>query len=111
MRAHRRREVYASAGLDQWSRRVVSGGNTRCAQPVGHDSGAGARGDKPVEAAEVLVAGATHQTNASGVVVITGAAGDVELTVVKSGYVPASAKVHVSAGAQQNVDVDLQPEC
>jgi outer membrane receptor for ferrienterochelin and colicins len=66
--------------------------------------------DKPIEKAEVLVAGVAHQTDASGVIVITATAGEVELTVVKAGYIPASTKVLLSAGAQQNVDVDLLPE-
>jgi iron complex outermembrane receptor protein len=67
-------------------------------------------GDKPVERAQVVVAGVAHLTNPLGVVEITSAAGDIEITIVKTGYVPASAKVLVSAGAQQIVDVDLQPE-
>jgi iron complex outermembrane receptor protein len=67
-------------------------------------------GDKPVEHAEVLVGGVAHQTDASGVAAITLVTGQAELTIVKAGYVPASAKVLVSAGAQQIVEVDLQPE-
>ena len=69
-----------------------------------HDAGS------PVEQAEVLVAGVAHQTDASGVVMITLAAGEAQLTIVKAGYVPATATVQVSAGNQQNVDVGLQPQ-
>jgi iron complex outermembrane receptor protein len=65
---------------------------------------------KPAEKAEVVIAGAAHQTDAAGVVLITVPAGEIELTVVKAGYVPVSAKVSVSSGSQQNVVVDLQPE-
>ena len=65
---------------------------------------------EPVEQADVLVAGEAYRTDASGVAVIPAAAGDVELTIVAPGYVSASAKVHVAAGAQRDVDVDLQPE-
>ena len=66
--------------------------------------------DKPVVAAEVLVAGATHQTDASGSVTATVTPGAVELTVVKAGYVAATASVQVAAGSLQDVVVDLQPE-
>jgi outer membrane receptor for ferrienterochelin and colicins len=66
--------------------------------------------EKPLENAEVLVAGATHHTDAAGDVVITVAPGDVELTVMKSGYVPAKAKLRVSAGTQPAVMVDLHLE-
>jgi outer membrane receptor for ferrienterochelin and colicins len=66
--------------------------------------------DKPVEKAEVLVAGAVHQTDASGTAQIQVPAGEAELTVVKSGYVTTTVKVTVTAGAQQDVTVDLQPE-
>jgi iron complex outermembrane receptor protein len=65
---------------------------------------------KPVESAEVLVAGAVHQTDASGAVQIALGPGDVVLTVVKSGYLPATVQVHVPAGVQQDVTVELQPE-
>jgi outer membrane receptor for ferrienterochelin and colicins len=66
--------------------------------------------EKPVENAEVLVAGVAYQTDASGSIAITVVPGDVQLTVVKPGYVAANAKLHVTAGAQQDVTVDLQPE-
>jgi outer membrane receptor for ferrienterochelin and colicins len=66
--------------------------------------------DKPVEKAEVLVAGAVQQTDVSGTVQIRVPAGEAELTVVKSGYVTTTVTVTVTAGAQQDVTVDLQPE-
>ena len=66
--------------------------------------------DKPVEKAEVLVAGAVQQTDASGTAQFQVPAGEAELTVVKSGYVTTTVKVTVAAGAQQDVTVDLQPE-
>ena len=56
--------------------------------------------DKPVVAAEVLVAGATHQTDASGSVTATVTPGAVELVVVKAGYVAATASVQVAAGSR-----------
>jgi outer membrane receptor for ferrienterochelin and colicins len=66
--------------------------------------------EKPLEKAEVLVADATHLTDASGDVVITVVPGEVELTVVKGGYVAANARLRVSAGKQQEVTVDLPRE-
>ena len=65
---------------------------------------------KPVEKAEVLVAGAVQETDASGMAQIQVPAGETKLTVVKSGYVTATAEVTVAAGAQQHVTVDLEPE-
>jgi iron complex outermembrane receptor protein len=52
--------------------------------------------DRPVENAQVFVAGVAHQTDASGTARLQVAAGEVELTV--------------TSGAEQNVTVDLQPE-
>ena len=66
--------------------------------------------DKPIEKAEVLGAEVVQETDASGVVQIPVKAGAVELTVVKSGYVRATVKITVAAGAQQDIVVDLQPE-
>jgi iron complex outermembrane receptor protein len=65
-------------------------------------------GDTPIERAAVLVAAATHETDASGSVVIPVTPGDVELTIFKPGYVPANVKVRVLANAQQDLNVDLQ---
>jgi iron complex outermembrane receptor protein len=67
-------------------------------------------GELPLEKAAVVFAGISHETDSSGIVVIAVPAGDVELTIVMAGYVQASAKVRVSAGARQDVDVDLQPD-
>jgi iron complex outermembrane receptor protein len=66
--------------------------------------------DRPVVAAEVRVAGATHQTDASGSVTATVTPGAVALVVVKAGYAAATASVQVAAGSVQDVVVDLQPE-
>jgi outer membrane receptor for ferrienterochelin and colicins len=66
--------------------------------------------EKPVVDAEVIVAGVTHRTDSSGIAEIVVVAGDVEVTVVKSGHLPATAKVHVAATTRQDVTVDLQPE-
>ena len=67
--------------------------------------------EKPVEGAEVVVAGATHRTDNSGLVTVTAvAAGSVEVNVVKSGFAPATASVQVAAGAIQHIVVDLQPQ-
>src|SRR5688572_5181976 len=66
--------------------------------------------DRPVENAQVFVAGVAHQTDASGTARLQVAAGEVELAVSKSGYVTATVKMTVTSGAEQNVTVDLQPE-
>jgi outer membrane receptor for ferrienterochelin and colicins len=66
--------------------------------------------EKPVENAEVVVAGITHRTDASGATIVTTLPGAVEVTVVKAGFAPATASVQVAAGAVQEVVVDLQPQ-
>lgn len=65
--------------------------------------------EKPVEDAEVVVAGATHHTDAAGATTVTTPPGMVEVTVVKAGFTPATASVQVAAGAVQDVLVKLQP--
>lgn len=65
---------------------------------------------KPVEMAEVLAAGTVRHTDASGTAQIVLPAGEVDLTVVKNGYVTTTVKLTLTAGAQQDVTVDLQPE-
>jgi outer membrane receptor for ferrienterochelin and colicins len=65
--------------------------------------------EKPVENAEVVVAGTTHRTDASGAAIVTTVPGAAEVTVVKAGFAPATASVQVAAGAVQEVVVDLQP--
>jgi outer membrane receptor for ferrienterochelin and colicins len=65
---------------------------------------------KPTENAEVVVAGVSHRTDASGMTAVTVPAGSVEITVVKSGYAPVTASVQVAAGATREVVVELQPQ-
>ena len=57
-----------------------------------------------------MVAGTTHSTDSSGSATLIVAPGSVQLTVVKAGYVAATASVQVAPGAQQDVVVDLQPQ-
>ena len=64
--------------------------------------------DKPVEDAEVVVAGATHRTDAAGATTIGAVPGTVEITVLKSGFAPTTASVQVAAGATQEVLVEFQ---
>ena len=64
----------------------------------------------PVENAEVVVRGVTHRTDAMGKVTIPSAPGTIDLTVVKEGFVPATASVQLGAGAQQDVIIELQPQ-
>jgi outer membrane receptor for ferrienterochelin and colicins len=65
---------------------------------------------KPVENAEVVVAGTTYRTDTTGTSTVTAATGTVELTVVKTGFAPATASVLVMAGGVQEVFVELQPQ-
>jgi hypothetical protein len=65
--------------------------------------------EKPVENAQVVVAGATHRTDPSGTTTVTAMPGTIELMVVKSGFAPATASVQVAAGGVQEVIVELQP--
>jgi iron complex outermembrane receptor protein len=65
---------------------------------------------KPVEDAEVVVAGATYRTDAAGATTITTAAGTVEITVLKSGFASTTASVQVAGGATQDVVVELQAQ-
>ena len=66
--------------------------------------------DKPVAKAEVRAAGTVRETDASGTAELSVAAGEVEVTVAQDGYLTATVKVTVAAGARQEVTVDLQPE-
>ena len=66
--------------------------------------------DKPVEGAEVVVAGTTHRTDAAGTTTIVTVPGAVEITVLKPGFAPTTASVQVAAGATQDVVVELQPQ-
>ncbi len=63
---------------------------------------------KPVDKADVVVSGKTQPTDASGTAQIQLAAGEAELTVVKSGYLPVTVNVRVTAGVEQDVTIDLQ---
>ena len=63
--------------------------------------------DGPVRDADVVVNGATHETDAQGVAVVTLAPGHVGITVVRNGFNPASVSIDVQAGQQQTVMVDL----
>ena len=63
---------------------------------------------KPVENAEVVVAGTTYRTDGSGTTTVTAVPGTVELTVVKTDFAPATASVQVAAGGVQEVFVELQ---
>jgi iron complex outermembrane receptor protein len=64
----------------------------------------------PVENAEVVVRGVTHRTDSMGKVTIPSAPGTIALTVVREGFVPATASVQLGAGAQQDVIIELQPQ-
>jgi iron complex outermembrane receptor protein len=66
--------------------------------------------EKPVENAEVLVAGTTHRTDAAGAATIITVPGTVEITVLKPGFAPTTASVQVAAGATQDVVVELQAQ-
>jgi outer membrane receptor for ferrienterochelin and colicins len=66
--------------------------------------------EKPVEDAEVVVAGTTHQTDAAGATTIITLPGTVEITVLKSGFAPTTARVQVTGGATQDVIVELQAQ-
>jgi iron complex outermembrane receptor protein len=64
--------------------------------------------EKPVENAEVLVAGTIYRTDATGATTVTIVPGVVQVTVVKEGFAPAIASVLVAAGASHDVVVELQ---
>src|SRR3954468_19257241 len=66
--------------------------------------------DKPVEDAEVIVAGTTLRTDATGTTTIINIPGTIELTVLKPGFAPATASVQMAAGATQDVVVELQAQ-
>jgi iron complex outermembrane receptor protein len=64
---------------------------------------------KPVEGVEVVVAGTTYRTDSTGTTTIVTVPGSVDITVLKSGFVPTTASVQVPAGATQDVVVEMQP--
>jgi hypothetical protein len=65
---------------------------------------------KPIEDAEVVVAGTSHRTDASGSTTVVTGAGKVDISVVKDGFVPVTTSVQVGAGATQEVIVELQQQ-
>jgi outer membrane receptor for ferrienterochelin and colicins len=65
---------------------------------------------KPVQDAEVIVAGASHRTDATGTATVGIVPGTASITVVKPGFAPATVSVRVAAGATQDVVVDLEPQ-
>ena len=62
----------------------------------------------PVENADVVVAGITHRTDAAGRVIISSAAGPIDVSVVKIGFLPVTTSVQLAAGAQQDILIELQ---
>jgi outer membrane receptor for ferrienterochelin and colicins len=67
-------------------------------------------GDTPVDNAQVVLRGVTYRTGTSGRVTIQSAPGAVEITVIKSGFVPTTASVQLTAGSLQEITVDLEPQ-
>jgi outer membrane receptor for ferrienterochelin and colicins len=68
-----------------------------------------ASGD-PIADAEVVVNGATYRTDSLGTVSVAVRPGRVEITVVKPGFVPATASIDLRPEGQQPVIVDLVRE-
>jgi iron complex outermembrane receptor protein len=66
--------------------------------------------DQAVEDAQVVVSGATHRTDATGVVTVNVVPGVITIAIVKPGFLPASTTVQLSPGQQQEVRVELEPE-
>lgn len=64
----------------------------------------------PVDDAEVVVSGRTYRTDSEGTVSINVPPGRLQLTIVKSGYVPSTADIDVRSGQEQPVIVDLVRE-
>ncbi|HKT78985.1 MAG TPA: TonB-dependent receptor [Vicinamibacterales bacterium] len=66
--------------------------------------------DEPIANAEVKAGQSAGQTDASGTAQFELPAGEISLTVTKSGYLPSSITLTVAAGTRQDVTVDLQSE-
>jgi outer membrane receptor for ferrienterochelin and colicins len=64
----------------------------------------------PVAAASVVVNGTPYVTGADGRVVVTVAAGPVEMVVAKDGFGPARQALVLAPGQQQDVEVELPEE-
>ena len=65
--------------------------------------------DRPVADADVVVSGVTHRTDATGRVTIPSMPGTIDVSVVKAGFVPATASVQLAVDEQRPVIVELQP--
>ena len=63
--------------------------------------------DAPVAGAAVVIAGASHVTDQQGIVRVTVPPGKLEITIVKDGFVPATASGEAVAGEDRAVTVDL----
>src|ERR1700737_520961 len=61
----------------------------------------------PVAAADVVIGGETHRTNAQGTVSVEVPAGPVDITVVKEGFAPLTTSITVQANQVQPLLVDL----
>ena len=66
--------------------------------------------EKPVQDAEVVVAGTVQRTDADGTTTIVTVPGTLEITVLKPGFAPTTATVQVAAGATRDVVVELQAQ-
>jgi outer membrane receptor for ferrienterochelin and colicins len=66
--------------------------------------------EKPVEDAEVVVAGRIHRTDAAGATIIITVPGSVAITVLKPGFAPVTTSVQAAGGATQDVIVELQAQ-
>ena len=66
--------------------------------------------EKPVDDAEVVVAGTTHRTGADGTTTIVTVPGTVDITVLKPGFASMTATVQLASGATQDVMVELQAQ-
>jgi outer membrane receptor for ferrienterochelin and colicins len=64
----------------------------------------------PAAGAEVAIGGTTHVTDANGNVAATVAAGRLDITVTKEGFVPVTSSVTASVGQTQMVLVALDPQ-
>ncbi len=67
-------------------------------------------GGEAVAGADVVVAGATQQTDTSGVALVRVAAGATEFTVLQTGFIPLTVATVVTAGQDRRVRVELQRE-
>ena len=67
-------------------------------------------GTDAVAEAEVVVAGLTRPTDASGVALFRAPAGATRISVVQEGFIPITVSVTVAAGQERVVRVQLKPE-